>query len=151
MSTVKAFLAGSRAQGLGLVLIVAIPLLMVTIYSYARARDDARHDAQDRALNLALLAQHEYQIRINAALELVTSGFPYFPRTDAFSEILANPEACNRSLARVLAASAGYLNLFEADLQGNVICSAIPLTGPVSSAGRDYFVVVDQHPSASDR
>ncbi len=131
-------LAGARARGLVLIAIVALPLLAATILSYARDRADARDNAQQRALNIAALAQHEYQLKVDSARQFLATGYP-LPNAATLSAAAQNPSACNRTLAGLLKENPGYLNLFMTGLDGIVFCSALPTVGVVNLSDRDYI------------
>ena len=143
--------AGARFRGVALIALVAVPLLALTTYSNARQRADAREDAQARALNIAILAQHEYQNRLDAAQQLLTPALP-IRGADVIAQVKANPAACNRVMADLLGRRPEYLNLFQVDREGDLICSGTPSTGRVNVADRDYFIAVMRtgRPAAGD-
>jgi PAS domain S-box-containing protein len=50
-----------------------------------------------------------------------------------------NPAACSAFLAKIAADSPRYANFGVADLSGQVVCSAVPLTTPVNLANKPWF------------
>ncbi len=56
-------------RAIALIVLLAVPLLVAATYSYVREREAARRAAESRALNIAVLAQREYQLRAATAHE----------------------------------------------------------------------------------
>src|SRR4029434_477633 len=126
-------LTSVRARLLLLVLLAVIPALGLTLYTNLEERQLRKVQVQEQAMRLSRLVSADYERLIEDARQLLVT----------LAELPAvrdrNPAACNTLFADLLARRSSYANLAVIDLDGNVICSALPMTGQVYVSDRAYF------------
>ncbi len=117
-----------------LVLLVLLPAAGLLIHSAIAQRRLAAVDARREALRLARIADLEQSQLVTRTRELLLSVSQLLvPRSGVTFD------GCSPLLARLLASQPFYLNIGIASTNGRVLCSAVPLTGPVTIADRAYF------------
>jgi len=122
-----------RARLLLLVLLAVIPALGLILYSAAEQRRLAALEAQANALQLARSVSSSHDDLIEGAHQLLT--------TLAQTPVVrgSDPTACNSVLGTLLKKYTHYTNLGVNTPSGDVICSALSLSGPVNVADRAWF------------
>jgi diguanylate cyclase (GGDEF)-like protein/PAS domain S-box-containing protein len=125
-------LSSLRARLILLVLVGALPLLVLLVYSGVELRDHAIDAFQRDTTNLVMTTLNEQQVLVTKAHQLliVLSEAP---------QIRRGGTVCNTYLAKLLAETGNYANLGVIDIHGNVICSGTYMPKPVNVADRVYF------------
>src|SRR5262245_7358139 len=126
-------LASLRTRLLLLVLLAVIPALALTLYTNLEERQLRRAQVQEQAMRLARLVSADHERLIGDARRLLVN----LARLPAVRD--RNPAACNTLFADLLTRHSSYVNLGVADADGNVFCSALPMTGRVYAGDRVYF------------
>ncbi len=122
-----------RSRILLLLLAIVLPVLFILSYSAYEQRQTAEKalkqelGAEVRILS-ALLTQKVEGAR---ALLISLSHSPAILNRDSAS--------CNKFLAHILKHNPQYTNLGATDPDGNVFCSAIPMTKPVNASDKAWF------------
>lgn len=116
-----------------LLLAMVLPVLFILSYSAHEQRQSAekalkRELATDVSVLSALLAQKVEGAR---ALLISLSHSPAILNRDSAS--------CDEFLAHILKHNPQYTNLGATDPDGNVFCSAIPMTKPVNASDKAWF------------
>jgi PAS domain S-box-containing protein len=124
---------GLRARLAALVLLALLPVLGLTLSTGWEQRRAAAAHAQDEALRLARLAASEHEQLIEGARRLLVA-LAHVPPVRA-----AEPAACRRLLAGLLAQSGAYANLGVARPDGRIACSARDVAGAASVADHAWF------------
>ncbi len=124
---------GLRSRSMLLVLLVALPAFGLILYIGLADRRTEITEAQDDALRLARLAAFEEEQMIGATRQLLVTmaELPQVRSDDS--------AACNALMADIRKQFQRYANLGVIAANGDVICSALPISGPVNLADRDYF------------
>jgi PAS domain S-box-containing protein len=130
--------ASLRVRLILLVLLAVIPAFGLTLYT---AREDRRHETsgvQENALRLARLtaADHERLIAGTRQLLVALAQLPAVRDGD--------PAACSALFADLLKRYRGYTGFAVSKPDGDVFCSATPLTQPINFADRAWFQRVVQ-------
>ncbi len=122
-----------RTHLLLLILLAMVPLFALTLFNAAEQRATSAQRVQDNALRLARMSANSHEQLIEGARQtLITlSQLPVVRN--------GNAQACNVIFADLLRQYPYYANLTVLDLNGDVSCSAVPLTGPVNAADRPWF------------
>jgi signal transduction histidine kinase len=126
-------LASLRARLLLLVLLAVIPALGLTLYTNLEERQLRKALVQEHAMRLSRLVSADYERLIEDARQLLVS----LARLPAVRE--RNRAACNALFAGLLTQHSSYANLGVIDADGNVICTAVPITDQVYLGDRIYF------------
>jgi signal transduction histidine kinase len=126
-------LASLRARLLLLVLLAVIPALGLTLYTNLEERQLRKALVQEHAMRLSRLVSADYERLIEDARQLLVS----LARLPAVRE--RNRAACNALFAGLLTQHSSYANLGVIDADGNVICTAVPITDQVYLGDRVYF------------
>ena len=126
-------LASLRARLLLLVLLAVIPALGLTLYTNLEERQLRKALVQEHAMRLSRLVSADYERLIEDARQLLVS----LARLPAVRE--RNRAACNALFADLLTQHSSYANLGVIDADGNVICTAVPITDQVYLGDRVYF------------
>jgi signal transduction histidine kinase len=126
-------LASLRTRLLLLVLLAVIPALGLALYTNLEERQLRKAQVQEQAMRLARLVSADHERLIGDARRLLVN----LARLPAVRD--RNPAACNVLFADLLTRHSSYVNLGVADADGNVFCSALPMTGPVYVGDRIYF------------
>jgi PAS domain S-box-containing protein len=132
------FFSSIRVRLIMLVLFAILPALVLTLDTGLEQRRMAATQAQQEALILARSAADDQSHLIEAArqLLLILAHLPQV-REDA-------PAACSAFLAGLLQQYPRYANFNVTEPNGDLRCSAVPPSGPVNYADRDWFVRVLQ-------
>ena len=127
-----ALVTSLRGRLLLFVLVSAIPLIGLALYSYIDRRERASIQAQDEALRLARVAAGDQQRAIDEARLLL-------------SMVVALPElrtgdvtACNTMMVRLRDELGSFQSLGLIDMQGIIVCSALPEALGLSVGDRTY-------------
>ena len=126
-------LASLRTRLLLLVLLAVIPVLGLTLYTNLEERQLTKANVLENAMRLSRLISADHERLIEGARQLLVT----LVRLPAVRD--RNPAACNALLADLLTRHSSYANLGVIDADGNVFCSALPMTGPVYAGDRVYF------------
>ena len=126
-------LASLRTRLLLLVLLAVIPALGLTLYTNLEERQLRKAQVQEEAMRLSRLVSADHERLIEEARRLLVN----LARLPAVRD--RNPAACNALFADLLAQRSSYANLGVIDTDGNVFCSAFPMTGQVYAGDRVYF------------
>ena len=126
-------LASLRTRLLLLVLFAVIPALGLTLHTNLEERQLRRALVQEHAMRLSRLVSIDHERLIEEARRLLVD----LARLPAVRD--RNSAACNALFGDLLARHSSYANLAAADIDGNVFCSALPMTGPVYAGDRLYF------------
>ncbi len=126
-------LATLRVRSILLVLLALLPAVTLILYTSAEHRRLRVAEANEQALRVARLLAEEQERLIEGARQLLVAlaRLPVVERED--------PKACGDFFADLLKDYRIYANFFAAHREGDVFCSALPFTGPVSAADRAYF------------
>ncbi len=116
-----------------LVLLAVTPALALIFYAAEEQRRSSSLEAQQSAQRLARLVSANQEVLIAGTRQLLTAvaEVPVVRATDA--------TACSTFLQQVHGKYPYYTNLGVADVDGWLICSAVPLTDRVNIADRSYF------------
>jgi PAS domain S-box-containing protein/putative nucleotidyltransferase with HDIG domain len=127
------FLFRIRTRLLLIVILAIIPSIAITVINASEARHQAEVNVQADLQNLTLLLSEEEKHIFNDEQTLLInlSRLP-----DIRSEDVT---ACNQRLSSLLAANPDNLNLGVIDINGAIICSALPVKGAVDVSDRSYF------------
>jgi signal transduction histidine kinase len=127
-----------RARLLLLVLLAAVPVLGLILYTDLEQRRLAADQAQEDALRFARLAAADQAQLIQGAHQLLT----------ALSQLPAvrdgDSETCTMLFTNLLKQYPVYANLGAARADGEVFCSGAPVTQPITVAGSTWFQRVQQ-------
>ena len=126
-------LASLRARLLLLVLLAVIPALGLTLYTNLEERQLRKALVQEHAMRLSRLVSADYERLIEDARQLLVS----LARLPAVRD--RNRAACNALFAGLLTQHSSYANLGVIDADGNIICTAVPITDQVYLGDRVYF------------
>jgi len=125
--------ASLRARLLLLILLAVVPVIGLTIYTNIELRRLAAADAKAEALRLVRLAASDQQDTIKDTRQFL---FALAQLPDIRS---ANSVACSAFLARLFNQYPQYALLGVLGSDGDLMCSALPIDGPINLAHRDYF------------
>lgn len=109
------------ARLLLLVLLAVIPAVCIEIYGQIELRSSRRQEIRDDALRLMRLAASE-QARIGEGARQLLIAF-----SEAAPVRAGDWQGCNQIAARIRAQTEGYTNIGVADLDGHLLCSALPV------------------------
>ena len=116
-----------------LVLLAVLPSLALILYTASVQRRVATEAAHDKLLRIANLTAADVSRVMEGAQQLLAG----LAQTREIRG--GNPAACDPVMAKLLAIYPFYSALSVASPEGNVICSAVPLTNPVTVADRTWF------------
>lgn len=122
-----------RARLILLVLLSLLPAFGVIFYEAHKERLYATVAAEEKALGLARSAVAEQRRLISDTRRL----FGQLAQERRWG--LTDPKTCSALMADHLMRHSGYLNFGVINLNGDVICSALPLKNPVNAADRAFF------------
>ncbi|MEX2245182.1 MAG: ATP-binding protein [Dehalococcoidia bacterium] len=125
-------LTSLRARLFLLVFIALLPVVGLLVYDYLDQRERAADDAREGALQLTHLVAAEGDLAAQQSRQLLIG-------LSRLEEVRGDPAACNALFADLLAQFPLYANLGVVERDGNVNCSGLPLTEPVSAADRVWF------------
>ena len=126
-------LASLRTRLLLLVLLAVIPALGLTLYTNLEERQLRKAQVQEHAMRLSRLVSADHERLIEDARRLLVT----LARLPAVRDL--NRAACNALFADLLAQHSSYANLGVIDADGNIFCSAVPMTDQVYLGDRVYF------------
>ena len=126
-------LASLRTRLLLLVFLAVIPALGLTLYTNLEERQLRKALVQEHAMRLSRLVSADYERLIEDARQLLMT----LARFPAVRD--RNRAACNAFFADLLTQNSSYANLGVIDADGNVICTAVPITDQVYLGDRVYF------------
>lgn len=129
----RSFFSSLRFRLIVLVLLAALPAVGLAIYNAAQQTVEARNQAQEQVLSLVRVVALEHRTLVVSTRQLL-SVLIQLPELhpERFSE-------CNTLLARQLSLNPAYANLGVADANGDIFCSAVPVTTPVNVSDRAWF------------
>lgn len=126
-------LSSLRLRLLLLVLLAILPALGLLLYSISAQRRLALRDARADAMRLTRLTASNLDRILEGARQLL-------PTLAQFAEVRRHDAAaCGALFGSLLRRHEGYTNFGAAKPDGEVFCSAVPLTQPVSVADREWF------------
>lgn len=117
-----------------LALAVVLPALLLVLYSTFEQRRTAAEYAETEALRMAQSVAEGHRSTSTSARQMLKGLSTLAEIPDAKS---AGP--CNKMLANILRFTSDYANVGVALRNGDVVCSALPLSGMVNVADRIYF------------
>jgi signal transduction histidine kinase len=126
-------LASLRTRLLVLVLVAVIPALGLTLYTNLEERQLRKALVQEHAMRLSRLVSADHERLIEDTRRFLVT----LARLPAVRD--HNPASCNALFADLLAQRSSYGNLGVIGTDGDVFCSALPMTGPVYAGDRAYF------------
>ena len=130
----KAVSLGSlRVRLVLLVLLAVIPALGLILYTASVQRQVATEAAHENLLQIASLTASDVSRIIEGAQQLL-GGLAQFHEIRS-----GDPTACGTVMANLLTRYSFYSALGVASPEGNVTCSAVPLTKSVSVMDRTWF------------
>jgi signal transduction histidine kinase len=122
-----------RARLILLVLLAILPALGLVLFTAVQQRYGAAADAQADALRLARVAAQDEQLLIQGASQLLLA-------VSKLPEVLAaDPSACDVRFAALLQAFPRYSNIGALRTNGDLYCSAVPVSTPINASDRTYF------------
>jgi signal transduction histidine kinase/HAMP domain-containing protein len=127
------FFSSLQVRFLLLLLMAVLPGFGLTCYLGFEQRQRAVAAARDEAVHLARLtaANHE---------QLIETERQWLATIAQLPEVLnGDPSACQARLAELRQAYPRYANLAVVTAEGEMVCSALPFTPPVSVAQRSWF------------
>jgi signal transduction histidine kinase len=126
-------LASLRTRLLLLVLLAVIPALGLAFYTNLEERQLRKALVQEHAMRMSRLVSADHERLIEDARQLLLT----LARLPAVRD--RNLAACNALFADLLAQRSSYANLGVIDADGNISCSALPITDQVYLGDRVYF------------
>lgn len=103
-----------------LVLLAVLPAVCIEIYGQVELRSSRHQEIHDDALRLLRLVASE-QARIGGGARQLLIAFSEAPPVRA-----ADWQGCSQLAERIRAQIEGYTNIGVADLDGHLLCSALP-------------------------
>ena len=126
-------LASLRTRLLLLVLLAVIPALGLTLYTNLEERQLRKALVQEHAMRLSRLVSADHERLIEDARKLLAA----LARLPGVRE--GKRAACGTLFADLLTRHSSYANLGVIGVDGNVLCSGLPMTGQVYAGDRTYF------------
>ena len=129
----RTWLSSLRARLILLVLLALLPTLAFFLYSDLDERRAAAQQASQEALRLASVtaaSQESVIVQVRGIL-ITLANLPQIQNE--------TPDECSQFLALLNGSYPSTVNLGVADPQGDVFCSAVPLSGPTNIGDRPYF------------
>ncbi|MBA3876510.1 MAG: hypothetical protein C0498_06175 [Anaerolinea sp.] len=125
---------GLRARVGVIAILVAAPLVVGSVLRLAAERETTRAAAVEDAGRHASLVADSTRVFFEASRQtlIAIAAVPQVRDLDQ--------AACAAYLRDLLPAYPEYVNLAATDADGNVLCSGVPTSGPVSVADRPYFI-----------
>jgi PAS domain S-box-containing protein len=129
---------GSFTSSIRFKLTIVVLLAMLPAFAlqvHASLRDHEREIAfhEETVMQLVGLAKREETRFIDGTHNLL-AALASVPEVQSF-----DAERCNAFLSGLLEIHDSYANFGVADMDGDVWCSALPFSGPVTAADRSYF------------
>jgi len=134
-----------RIRLLVLVLLAIVPPVILTVYGAWKERQQAVHIAEENLQQLTQLAASAEARSIEGGRQLLTV-------LSAFPELQRDSKTCSQFLGNILKKNDGYVNFGLIQLNGDVTCSALPMTEKVNLADRAHFrqAIADRKFTAGD-
>ena len=129
----RLFFSGLRGRLLLLVLLAVIPALGLTLYTNLEERQLRKAQVQEHAMRLSRLVSADHERLIEGARKLLAT----LARLPGVRE--GKRAACDPLFADLLTRYSSYANLGVIGVDGNVLCSGLPMTGQVYVGDRAYF------------
>jgi signal transduction histidine kinase len=129
----RLFFSGLRVRLLLLVLLAVIPALGLTLYTNLEEREVRKALVQEHAMRLSRLVSADHERLIQDARKLLAT----LARLPGVRE--GKRAACAPLFADLLTRHSSYANLGVIGVDGNVLCSGLPMTGQVYLGDRAYF------------
>ncbi|MNR97529.1 putative diguanylate cyclase YegE [compost metagenome] len=115
-----------------LVLLAIVPPVILTVYGAWKERQQAIRMAEDNLQQLTQLAATSEARSIEGARQLLTV-------LSVIPELRGDAKTCSQFLNTILKKNEGYVNFGLVQLNGDVTCSALPLTEKVNLGDRPHF------------
>ena len=127
------FMSSLRFRLILLVLVAALPAFGLMLYSAIERHEQERVEARENALRIVrqIAMQHDRIVALTRQLLMTLAHCPLVLNGDSLH--------CSAICADLLKNQTVYLNLGAYDREGNVYCSGLPLSAPVSAADLPYF------------
>lgn len=125
--------ASLRSRLMLLVLTAFLPVFALTLYGGLEQRQHALVRAQENALSVARIAASDQARMIEGTRQLLMAMAQFR------SVRVPNPETCNQHMVELLSLNPLYSNLAASTPDGDVFCSALPLTEGVNCMDRQFF------------
>jgi PAS domain S-box-containing protein len=122
-----------RGRLMALVFLALLPFLGVILVLTVNQRRAGVAQATDNALGLARLATLDQERQIEQVHELLTV-ISQLPEAQPGSG-----EGCQQVLSNLASAYNSVANIGVIDMNGDLVCSALSVSGPVNLADREYF------------
>ena len=122
-----------RVRSMLLVLLTAIPVVGLILYSFHEQRQMAKNEATENALYLVRFASQEEKLLLEATRHFL-SGLAWLHEIRS-----GDPVKCSAFLANLLKQYPLYANLGVIKPDGTQYCSALPITEKVSPVDRRWF------------
>jgi signal transduction histidine kinase len=122
-----------RVRLLLLVLLAVIPALGLTLYTNLEERQLRKAQVQEHAMRLSRLVSADHERLIEDARKLLAA----LARLPGVRE--GKRAACGTLFADLLTRHSSYANLGVVGVDGNVLCSGLPMTGQIYVGDRAYF------------
>ncbi|MBI4138762.1 HAMP domain-containing protein [Candidatus Uhrbacteria bacterium] len=127
----KRRLLGLRKQLFVLGVLGVLPFALLLIAHDMEERTLASHNAEQHAVHLSLIGVTGQTLQIKNS-EQILKALSVVPD-------IWNVEKCNSLMSELLAQNPRFANFGVIGPDGNLVCSGIPFTSPVSGADRLYF------------
>ena len=127
------YFSSIRIRLLLLVTLALIPVLGLMLYNFQEEKKQAIIEKKDNALHFARLAAKDQDFLFEGARQLlsVLAKLPSIENLD--------PKECNQFLADLLTHFPIYENLGVVNQNGDLICSALPITQNLNFGDRSWF------------
>ncbi len=125
---------GLRWRLMLLILAAVLPAFLLVLNSTFEQRREAAESAQRESLKMAQTVAEGYRATSFSARQMLMGLSTLAEIPDAQSA-----RACNKMLASILRFNPDYANVGVALSSGEVVCSALPLPGPVNVTDRVFF------------
>lgn len=125
---------GLRWRLMLLILAAVLPAFLLVLYSTFEQRREAAESAQREALKMAQTVAEGHRATSSSVRQMLKGLSTLAEIPDAQSA-----GACNKMLASILRFSSDYANAGVVLSNGDVVCSALPLSRPVNVADRAFF------------
>ncbi|MBI2998356.1 MAG: PAS domain S-box protein [Deltaproteobacteria bacterium] len=122
-----------RVRSMLLVLLTAIPVVGLILYSFHEQRQMAKNEATENALYLVRFASQEEKLLLETTRHFL-SGLAWLHEIRS-----GDPAKCSAFLANLLKQYPLYANLGVIKPDGTQYCSALPITEKVSPVDRRWF------------
>ncbi len=122
-----------RVRLLGLVFVAVIPIFVLVLYTAAKQRNYDLSAARSRTLHLTRFAAGNVEQMIEGSRQVLNAVAEHKAVQDL------DPKACNAYLQNVLKHFPMYISLTVSGLNGEALCSAVPLKTSVNSEDRMWF------------